>query len=357
MLKSFDVWLFTPAFLLSLLGLLIIFSFSSQAFGDQFIFLIIALGLFILVLFLDIHVFQAFAWILYGLSNLLLAATFIFGVATRGSTRWLDLGFLRFQPSEVIKPFLAIAFAFFAVHLEIRKNFKDFLIFSGLFGLPFLLIFFQPDLGTTLALTSLWGGIVLTRGLNLRMGFLLLISSLILIPLVWGLLKPYQKQRFQTFIHPLTDPLGASYNQIQAVIAVGSGGFLGRGLGSGSQSYLKFLPEQETDFIFATFAEELGFLGSFLLLILYGLLFARLLYLAKKTNCEYSRLVIMAIFSFLFFQTGVHMAINLGLLPVTGITLPFISMGGSSLVSSWLSLGVVMAASKIDDQKSILEIS
>jgi len=344
MLRIIDWWLFVPALFLSLLGLLVIFSLSPEEFHSQLIYLGVALGVFLVFLLLDVHFLQPFSPVIYGFCILLLLATHIFGIVSHGSARWLGVGSFRFQPSELAKPLLALSFAFWGSRLHLKKG-KDFLLFLLLFALPFGLIFRQPDLGSALVVVSLWGGVLLTRGINLKAGLLILILLLIIVPLSWGLLRPYQRARVETFLNPQADPLGASYNQIQATIAVGSGGFLGKGLGQGTQSQLQFLPEKQTDFIFANLSEELGFLGSFTVLFLYVLLFSRLLFLAAKAETIFAQLLNIGIFSFLWFQTVIHIGMNIGLLPVTGVTLPFISAGGSSLLATWLSLSLVMLVS------------
>jgi len=345
MLKKFDPWIFIPAFFLSLLGLLVVYSISPQSLNQQLLFLGISLLVFSLVLWLDDQILKALAWLAYGSSLILLIVTYLFANPTRGSIRWLDLGFLQFQPSEIVKPLLAIAFAFFASRFDLRKP-KELVIFLGLFLGPFLLILFQPDLGSAMVLASLWGVIALAKGVNFKMTLGLLFLGVVAAPLAFGLLQPYQKERLEAFLTPKGDPLGSSYNQIQATIAVGSGKFWGKGLGRGVQAHLNFLPENKTDFIFAALAEEFGFVGCLLIFGLYLTIFFRLLGLAERPEDKFSQLLILGVFAFMLFQTVVHVAINLGLLPVTGLTLPFVSLGGSSLVSSWLSLGLVMAVSK-----------
>lgn len=356
MLKAFDVWLFLPALFLSVLGLLVIFSVSPGDLRDQLVSLGIALAIFLLILLIDPYIIQGFSPILYIFCLVLLLATYVFGAVSRGSVRWLDFGLFRFQASEICKPLLAVSLASFAARFDLTKI-KDFFLFSLFFIFPFLLVFRQPDLGSALVIASIWGGIVLAKKTSAKIVLSLIILILILMPLFFRGLKPYQKERLSTFLNPSADPLGASYNQVQAVITVGSGKFWGKGLGGGSQSHLKFLPENQTDFIFATFAEEFGFVGSLLLFGLYGVLFIRLLQVAKNPKNEFSFLSILAIFSFIFFQTVIHIGMNIGILPVTGITLPFISAGGSSLLSTWLSLGFAMAAAKERNRKTVFHLT
>jgi len=355
MLKRLDPWIFIPALFLSLLGLLVVYSISYQSLNQQLLFLGISLLVFSLVLWLDEQILKAFTWIAYGSSLILLIATHFFADPTRGSVRWLDFGFLQFQPSEIVKPLLAIAFAFFASRFDLRKP-KEFIIFLGLFLGPFLLVLLQPDLGSAMVLASLWGVIALARGVNFKIIVSFLFLVVVAAPLTFGLLQPYQKERLEAFLTPESDPLGSSYNQIQATIAVGSGKIWGKGLGRGIQAHLNFLPENKTDFIFAALAEEFGFVGCLLILGLYLTIFFRLLALAERPEDKFSQLLIIGVFAFMLFQTVVHVAMNIGLLPVTGLTLPFVSLGGSSLVSSWLSLGLVMAVSKSRRKVQGLEI-
>ncbi len=355
MLKAIDGWLFIPALLLSLLGLSVIFSLSAQEFHSQLIFLLITLGIFFIILLFDSHFLFSLAPFLYVTSLLLILGTYLFGIVSHGSMRWLGIAGFQFQPSEIAKPFLALGFGFWATRLDFKKG-KDFLYFLLLFVPPLALIFRQPDLGSALVAISLWGGIVLRKGINFKLLAIFLVFLLVTAPLIWGILKPYQKSRIETFLNPQADPLGTSYNQIQATIAVGSGGFWGKGLGQGTQSHLQFLPEKQTDFIFATMAEELGFLGTMTVLVLYLTIFGRVLFLASKAESLFAQLVDVGIFSFLWFQTFIHIGMNVGLLPVTGVTLPFVSAGGSSLLSSWLSLGLVMLVSQEKSKDNAWEI-
>lgn len=350
-----DWWLFLPAGCLSLLGLLVVLGAAPHEFTQQAVFLGLGIGLFFFIGRLDRSFLTTLVPVWYLLSLLLLVATFIFGMVTRGSTRWLDLGVFRFQPSELTKPFWALSFGWLAGKYD-RLASKETALLLVSFLPPFLLIFRQPDLGSALVLGSLWLGILVAGKTSLKLFLPFVIVILAGLPLFWHLLQPYQQVRITTFLNPEADPLGASYNQVQATIAVGSGGFLGKGLGQGSQAQLEFLPEHQTDFIFATLAEEFGFVGSFGLLVLYGVLLFRLLHLAWQTDDAAGRLSIIGIFTYLWFQTAAHIGINVGLLPVTGITLPFISVGGSSLIASWASLGVVQALAGNLKSRSVLNL-
>ncbi len=218
------------------------------------------------------------------------------------------------------------------------------------------MVFRQPDLGSALVVASLYLGIVFSAGIPLKFLSLGLISTGISLPIFWHFLKDYQRVRLTNFINPLTDPLKGGYHLLQSIIAVGSGQFLGRGLGQGTQSQLRFLPESHTDFIFASLGEELGFLGTSLLICLYGLMFLGILRAAKKSPDQFGQLVCVGVFSMFLFQVFINIGMNIGLVPITGITLPFISFGGSSLLSSLICLGLVISVSLRGLSQEMFEI-
>lgn len=355
MRKNLDLWFFLPALFLSLLGLMIAFSLSSTDFTKQGIFLIISLFAFFLFKTLDFHLWQVVAVPLYLISNLLLFATYLFGVLNKGSARWLEINSLRFQPSELIKPLLIIFFAFVAAKLKI-KSLKELLLYCLLALLPAWLIFIQPDLGSSLVIIALAGGIILGKRIKIKLVLLLFFLALIAGLLLWQVLKPYQKSRIYSFANPGKDQLGASYSQYQAMLAIGSGKFFGKGLGRGTQSRLLFLPEYKTDFVFSGFTEEFGFVGAFILLCLYFIIFIRFLIVAQKIEADFFRLSLFGIFSYLWFQTTIHIGMNIGLLPVTGITLPLVSSGGSSLLSTWISLGLAQSSIDSFNQKQKTQV-
>lgn len=352
-MKQIDFWIFLPALFLSTLGLVALFSIAPEFFKPQLIFLGISLLVFFFVSQIDASLFIGLSAIGYLLSLLLLGLTLLFGSTARGAARWLGIGQFRFQPSEIVKPLLIL---FFAKSLSLRGaerrgNLQKSSQFLGLIEifksaltlfLPIILIFLQPDLGSSLLVLAIWLGILLAKGVDLKIIFGGGLLFLLILPLAWKLLAPYQKERLVNFLNPSKNLQGANYSQVQAKISIGSGQFLGKGLGHGTQSVLKFLPEYQSDFIFAAFAEEWGFMGITLMLALYFIFFARLLSLAGQAKDEKS-LVFIGIFSFFFFQFAIHAGMNLGILPITGITLPFISAGGSSLLASWASLGIAMA--------------
>lgn len=344
-----------PALLIFALASLMIFSLAPSALNDQLIALIIGLFFFGIFSRLDLVIHRALAGVYYGISILMLLATFLFGTLTRGSVRWLNIAGMSLQPSELVKPFLILSFAYWAQRFP-PKNFINIVKLLGLFLPPWLLVWQQPDLGSSMVILFIWLAIIFMAGLPWRFiaaGFLAL---LIILPLGNRLLKDYQQQRLVAFFNPQSDPLGQGYHTLQALITIGSGQFFGRGVGKGSQVQLHFLPERQTDFIFASYAEELGFLGCLILFGLYVWLLIGLLTVIRKQHKPVAVLIGVGCFAGLFFQTVVNLAVNLGLLPISGITLPFFSVGGSSLVTSWMILGISQSLKREIRTASLLEI-
>jgi len=332
------------SFLLVCVGILVIFSSSKELAIQQLIFSILGLFFFLIVSQIDIHALINFSKPIYFLIIFLLVTVLILGFETRGTLRWIPLGIFNIQPSEFAKPALIIFLAkFWSENLPSWKNIFKSLIWSAPF---FILIFRQPDLGSALTIGSIWIGLLFAAKVTFRKLLIMVLIAALIIPFSWTLLHDYQKGRIISFLEPQSDPLGRGYNLIQSTIAVGSGEFLGRGLGRGTQSRLQFLPEFRTDFIFASIAEELGLLGSTLILFLYLFLIIYSLMLASKLADPASFLVIVGVVSMLLFQIFVNIGMNMGLLPITGITLPLISYGGSSLISTFISLGLISSAWK-----------
>ena len=338
-------WPITISSLLLLsIGILVIYSSSPQLAFQQFIFVCFSFVLFLLISQFDIAALSNFIFLFYMLILLLLVGVLILGVETRGSIRWIPLGLFNIQPSELAKPVLILFLAnFWSRNTTNYKNIFKSILLS--FPLLFL-VFQQPDLGSTLTLIAIWIGMFIVSGVPIKKILSITLMGIILIPLVWISLQGYQKERVFGFLAPEADPLGKGYNLIQSTIAVGSGEFLGRGLGRGTQSRLQFLPEYRTDFIFASIAEELGFLGSMIILILYGFLFITLLNISKNSRDYFGNLIIYGVVFMLMFQTCINIGMNIGLLPITGITLPLISYGGSSLLSTFICLGLVSSVAK-----------
>lgn len=352
--KNFDWLLFLAAFLILCLGSVTIFSVNPEIFSTQLVYGVLSVAVFFVLNFIDFKIYEGLASGFYFLSLAILIIPLFIGVISRGATRWISLGGRTFQPSEAAK-FLMIIFL--ARYWHARKITLNNLIICFFWLLPqFFLIFRQPDLGSSLVLLVIFGGILFFTELNWKQITALLLVIIIFLPFSWLFLKDYQKLRITNFINPNLDPLGSGYNIIQSILTVGSGGLLGKGLGKGTQSHLAFLPERHTDFIFSSFAEEFGFLGSVILLLLYFFLAGRILLAARKAKDSFAFLICAGVFSLIFFQTTVNIGMNLGLLPITGITLPLFSYGGSSLISTMACLGLVSNISGGTLNNSYLEI-
>jgi rod shape determining protein RodA len=280
----------------------------------------------------------------YVIGLLLLFLVMVLGDISMGAQRWLDLGVVRFQPSEIMKLAVPLACAWFLHERPLPPSFASLAIVGVAIGLPTLLIAEQPDLGTALLVAAAGGMVILLAGLQLR--YILSVVGL-LIPVAYGawafLLHDYQRQRILTFLDPQSDPLGSGYHIIQSQIAIGSGGVFGKGLLNGSQGQLEFLPERTTDFIYAMVGEELGLLGASILLLLYLFVVGRALYLAVETQDTFARLLAGSIALTFFVYVFINTAMVSGLLPVVGVPLPLVSYGGTSMVTLLASFGILMS--------------
>jgi len=268
-----------------------------------------------------------------------LAFPILEGSITRGSRRWIEIGAIKIQPSEITRILLIWVYA---VYLSKRTtDLVNLIKYFLLLLIPVAILLSQPDLGSGILLVFGWLGVLMARGIPKKYVLIGLVVIGICLPFGWNLMHDYQQQRILTFVNPSNDPQGSGYNVIQARLAIGSGQFWGKGLGRGTQSHLRFLPEHHTDFMYASLAEEFGFLGTSILLVLYTILFARMISSSQSSTSLVSSLLILGIFSTLFGQTVINIGMNLGILPVTGVTLPLLSYGGSSLVSTWIMIGIV----------------
>lgn len=342
LLKLINWSITLPTLLLVSVGILVIFSSSKELALQQLIYTIVGFILFLFLSQIDLDSLTRVIKPLYILSIVLLLIVLVVGMETRGSVRWIPLGFFNIQPSEFAKPALILLLSAFWI-----KNDPTWInMFKSLFWtLPIvLLIFKQPDLGSFLTLMAIWVGMLFAARVSIQKMIVLLVIALLLIPSGWLFLHDYQKQRITGFLSPEADPLGQGYNVIQSTIAVGSGQLIGRGLGRGTQSRLQFLPEFRTDFIFASIAEELGFVGSAIILSLYLYLFTTCLRVANQSDDRFYYMLVIGVFSMLIFQTLVNIGMNIGILPITGITLPLISYGGSSLIVTFICLGLISKA-------------
>lgn len=341
------VLIVVPTILLSFLSLTILISFAPTRFLSQFIFLLLAAAVGWVTWSIGIRNWLLLAVPMYLGTLALLFLTFLFGSVTRGSTRWLELGAFRLQASEFAKP----AILLLSINLFLKDWPKEFRLQWLWLGKKLLavapmigIILWQPDLGTALSLMVIVAAVIFFSGIPKKMLISILILILLLIPAADLLLKDYQMRRLTTFLNPYQDPRGAGYQVIQSTIAVGSGLIWGRGLGRGTQSQLKFLPERHTDFIFAGLMEELGLAGGILVIGLYVAILSGVTAGAFETKKRANWLLLTAVISWLFFQAGINIAMNLGLAPVTGIPLPFLSAGGSSLIASAIVLGLTISA-------------
>jgi len=335
-----------------MLGLSAIYSVElSQATGD---FLnvkkqLIAMGIGGIVFFIltlsNYKSFQNYSLVFYVISCSLLLVVLFFGNTIRGSTGWFVVGPVSFQPVELMKVSLVVALATYFSRKARRPFAMRSLLQSGLIAaVPITLVMFQPDFGSASILFGLWFVIMLFAGLPWRYIGLMIISGVGMFYLSWNFFfAEYQRARILTFLDPSLDPLGQGYNVTQAIIAIGSGGLFGSGLGFGTQSQLKFLPESQTDFIFAVIAEELGFIGVSLLILAFALMFWRVWRMARRSQDDFTAYLLLGAGSIIFLQFFVNVGMNLGIFPVTGIGLPYVSYGGSSLVVMFVLAAIIQS--------------
>lgn len=349
-----DWQLIIPVFILIIFSLTTLLSISFSFFTNQLIFVFICIGIYIFFSQVEMEMMRYYGILIYIISIILLTVVLLLGIESRGAVRWIDIGGFRIQFSEILKPFLLL---FFASILSNRdRSFKTLLIVFG-FLLPVVfLIYRQPDLGNALIYIGVVLFTLVVFGFPLWW-FLVGIAGVgIAIPFLLRILHEYQRQRIFTFLHLYNDPLGTSYNAIQAIIAVGSGQFFGKGLGQGTQSGLKFLPERHTDFLFATLSEDLGFIGGFIVILCFCFLFYRLYSIFIQSEKTFDKVFITSVFVLLLLQFFINVGMNIGLLPIVGVTLPFMSYGGSSLLSNAIILGLVSSISSTIRKKHMLEI-
>ncbi|HEV2492245.1 MAG TPA: rod shape-determining protein RodA [Terriglobia bacterium] len=282
-------------------------------------------------------------WI-YLFSILALLAVLVSGHSASGARRWLKIGALTFQVSELVKLVIIVAVAaYLASRREKSVTWRDLVVLGVLVGAPAALVAIEPDLGTSLTFFPIVAAGLFLAGIRVRQVLALLLLGILILPVGWHFLKPYQRERVMTFIHPAENTQGSGYQSSQAKIAIGSGGFWGKGIGNGTQSRLGFIPVSHADFIFASFAEEQGFVGTLLVLLLYFALLVRLLDGAQTAGERAGAFVLVGFASLLFFQVAVNVGMMIGFLPVTGIPLPLMSQGGSSTLITFLGLGLAMS--------------
>ena len=357
-LKSIDYFLILIVILIGAISVFAIYSTESGNFSyytkNHLIRLVAFFSMFLVLSFIRITTWYRKAYFFYLLALVLLALVIFFGITASGSKRWLNLYFLNLQPSELMKIAIIVCFARYYHRIQSVdiQNYKFLLQPIILLIIPCYLVIKQPDLGTSILIAGSGIVIIWLAGLNIKYfvysGLLLLVS----LPFAISILKPYQKSRILTFFNPDRDPLGSGYQIIQSKIAIGSGGFFGKGFLKGTQSYLEFLPEKHTDFIFTLFSEEFGFLGSIILLLLYVLLIYRIISIGFFVRSFFAKLYCFGFASAIFLYVFVNIAMVLGLLPIVGAPLPIMSYGGSSMLSIMLGLSIVMSC-KIYSQDQI----
>jgi rod shape determining protein RodA len=287
-----------------------------------------------------------FAVPVYFIGILLLVCVTLFGETQHGAKRWLHLGLTRIQPSELMKIAVPLMLAWYFNRHEAVLKLRDYLVAAVLLLVPVLLIAKQPDLGTAVLILAAGAYVIFLAGLSWKVLVALAIAAGACMPLLWSAMHDYQRQRILTLLDPSTDPLGAGYHIIQATIAVGSGGILGKGWLNGTQAHLEFIPERSTDFVFAVFSEEFGLIGNCVLLLLYTALITRGLMISANAPTFFSRLLAGAITLTFFTYVFVNMGMVSGILPVVGVPLPLISYGGTALVTLCVSFGILMSIQK-----------
>ena len=357
-IKELDYVLLICIIILSFLSLLVMYSTDG---GDilyhtksHFIKLIIFFPLMMLIAFFNIKYWHTFAYIFYFLIILFLVWVSFFGLEASGSQRWMNLYLFVLQPSELMKIAIILALAKYYHRIKIQNvnSLTSIILVLTIILIPVILVISQPDLGTSV-LIALSGLIILwIAGIRVKYFIFSLIISVISLPFIISFLKPYQKLRILTFLDPDRDPLGAGYQIIQSKIAIGSGGINGKGFLKGTQSYLDFLPEKHTDFIFTLFSEEFGFIGSVALLILYTIIIIRIIRIGVLSRSNFSKLFCFGFAFSIFIYIVVNLSMVLGLLPIVGSPLPIMSYGGSSMLATMIGFGIVLSA-KINHRQII----
>ncbi|OGH02441.1 MAG: hypothetical protein A2798_02165 [Candidatus Levybacteria bacterium RIFCSPHIGHO2_01_FULL_37_17] len=354
-LLDFDFGLIIPIIILSFLSLVTLYSLNPLFFQGQFVLLIVSVFAFLFFSQTNVNILKLYSKQIYIISLLILTAVLLIGIESRGAVRWIEFLGFRIQFSEIIKPFLAVSFAAYLSNLKVF-SIKEFVKILILLSPIFLLINFQPDLGNALIYGFVLILTLLYIGFPFRFFLSMFIFSVIAFPFLFAFLHDYQKQRIFTFLNPASDPLGNSYNVIQSTIAVGSGMIFGKGIGLGTQSGLKFLPERQTDFIFATVSEQLGFTGVAILLISFGYILYKILSYILSSEDHFQRIFLSISFFIILVQLFLNIGMNIGIMPIVGVTLPFVSYGGSSLLSNFIFLGLIASIAKGYKNKEILSI-
>ena len=357
-IKNLDYILLISVILLSVLSVFVMYSTDGGEIlfhtKNHFVKLAVFFPLMIFVAFFNIKFWHNFSYIIYFIVILLLIYVSFFGIKSSGSQRWMDLYLFVLQPSELMKVAIIMCLAKYYHRLKIENvnSFTSITIVLSIIIIPIIFVISQPDLGTSI-LIALSGLIILwLGGMKIKYFIYSFITFLISLPFIISFLKPYQKLRILTFLDPDRDPLGAGYQIIQSKIAIGSGGLGGKGFLKGTQSYLDFLPEKHTDFIFTLFSEEFGFIGSVGLLILYSIIIFRIIRIGSISRSNFARLFCFGYAFAIFIYIVVNLSMVLGLLPIVGSPLPIMSYGGSSMLATMIGFGIVLSA-KINHKQMI----
>ena len=341
-----DLPLLVGVLLLSGFGLIVLYSASGENLAQverQALRILLALVVMLAIAQLNPTTLRRWSPWLYGIGLAMLVAVLVFGQVGKGAQRWLDLGVVRFQPSEMVKLAVPLMIAWYLAEKRLPPSWQRLTMAALMIAVPVLLIAKQPDLGTSLLVASAGVFVLFLAGMSWRLIGGLAVALAAAAPVIWYLMRDYQRQRVLTFLDPEKDPLGAGYHIIQSKIAIGSGGLYGKGWLNGTQSQLDFLPERHTDFIFAVLAEEFGLVGVLVLLALYLFIIARGLYIATRAQDTFTRLLAGSLTLVFFVYLFVNAGMVSGLLPVVGVPLPLVSYGGTSLVTLMAGFGMLMS--------------
>ena len=356
--KNFDYILLTCIVLLGSISLVTMYSTDGGKIlfhtKSHFTKLVVFTLMMLIFSFINIKFWFLFGYIFYLSVIGLLVWTYLFGIKSSGSQRWIDLYFINLQPSELMKICIIMCLAKYFHRMKLENVNSIYTILTSLIIiiLPMGLVIVQPDLGTSLLIAISGIAVLWFAGVNHKYFIYTMLGFLISLPFIISFLKPYQKLRVLTFLNPDRDPLGAGYQIIQSKIAVGSGGIFGKGFLKGTQSYLEFLPEKHTDFIFTLFSEEFGFVGSAFLLLIYAIIIYRIVAVGASSRSYFAKLFCYSFGASIFVYITINMSMVLGLLPIVGSPLPIMSYGGSSMLATMFGFGVVMSA-KVHNQQAI----
>ena len=356
--KSLDFILLFSIILLSVISLMVMYSTDGGEIlyhtKSHFIKLLTFFSLMLVIAFFNIKVWHIISYFFYFIIILLLIWVSTYGIKVSGSQRWINLYFIVLQPSELMKIGVILCLAKYYHRLKINdiNSFTNIIVSLTIIIIPIILVLSQPDLGTSILIASSGLIILWLGGVKIKYFFVSFVTFLISLPFIISFLKPYQKLRILTFLDPDRDPLGAGYQIIQSKIAIGSGGLSGKGFLKGTQSYLEFLPEKHTDFIFTLFSEEFGFLGSIILLLIYTIIIIRVIRIGAISRSNFAKFFCFGFAFAIFIYIVVNLSMVLGLLPIVGSPLPIMSYGGSSMLATMIGFGIVLSA-KINHKQTI----